>query len=120
VAAWNEIPRYRGEAALSTWLCGIAVNRARQRIRTDARRTKRLTLLGAFEPAASTPPEGIDHRIDLERAIAGLPEGARTAVLLRHVHGLSYREVADAMSVSVGTAKSQASRGCSLLRKVLA
>ncbi len=53
---------------------------------------------------------------DLMRALAELPRGQRTVLVLRYFEGLTEREVADRMAVSVGTVKSQASRGIRTLR----
>lgn len=53
------------------------------------------------------------------RALAGLPRRQRLMVVLRYVEGMSEREVADAAGCSIGTVKSQASRGLDRLRLVL-
>ena len=58
-------------------------------------------------------------RIDLERAIARLPEGARTVLVLRDVEGYKYREVARMVGVTLGTVKAQIHRARRLLRDML-
>jgi RNA polymerase sigma factor (sigma-70 family) len=59
------------------------------------------------------------ERDRLSRALLTLPTKQRRIVVLRHLEGLSEREVADATGVSVGTVKSTASRGIARLREVL-
>lgn len=56
----------------------------------------------------------------VQDALLRLPVGMRTAVVLRHVDGLSLEETAKALSCSVGSAKSQSSRGLAKLRGYLA
>ena len=56
---------------------------------------------------------------DLERALAALPEPFRLAVLLADVQGLSYREIADALDLPIGTVRSRLARGRSQLQKAL-
>ena len=46
-------------------------------------------------------------KIDLERALAGLPEGCRTAFVLHDVEGLEHREVSELLGIAEGTSKSQ-------------
>jgi RNA polymerase sigma-70 factor (ECF subfamily) len=57
--------------------------------------------------------------IDLERAIAELPEGARSVFVLHDVEGYRHEEIAQLTGMAVGTSKSQLSRARRLLRKAL-
>ena len=103
----------------------MAVNHCLDHLRSRrarmARATESLDKEEAYEPAAVEPvvPTAIS-RIDLERAIAQLPDGCRTAFVLHDVEGLDHREVAETLGISEGTSKSQvhkarhaAARGCS-------
>lgn len=56
---------------------------------------------------------------DIIRAIEGLPEAFRTAVLLINVENLSYDEAAEVLGVSPGTIRSKMNRGRTLLQKAL-
>ena len=58
-------------------------------------------------------------RLDHERAIAGLPPGARRMLVLRDVEGHSYEEVAELTGAALGTVKSQISRARRLVREAL-
>ncbi len=67
-------------------------------------------------PAATSD----DLDAELVAALGSLPPKMRAAVVLRHVHDLSVDETAEALGCSVGTVKSQTSRGLEKLREVLA
>ena len=67
------------------------------------------------DPGAAT-----DERLDLVRALGALPPRQRAAVVLRHWCDLSEAETADVMRCSVGTVKSNTSRGLAHLRTALA
>jgi RNA polymerase sigma-70 factor, ECF subfamily len=70
----------------------------------------------------SNPEQAFLRRLlreDLERAVDALPEEFRVVVLLCDVQGFSYREIAEALDVPVGTVKSRLSRGRSLLQRQL-
>ena len=74
----------------------------------------------AVEPAAAMPvvPTAVS-RIDLERAIAQLPDGCRTAFVLHDVEGLEHREVAEVLGIAEGTSKSQVHKARMRLRAML-
>jgi len=121
VKAWQGLGRFRGDAQFSTWLHRVAINVIMQDRRTKARRSGREELtdeIGRFDKAAVTSLPGM--RIDLERAIAALPGGAKEALLLRDVHGYKYREVAVMMGVAVGTVKAQVHRARKMVREAMA
>ena len=119
-AAFTQLPAFRGDSRFSTWVCAIALNCARQAIRTHSRRRDRFEMPGPeMRPSLSEDPALLEEGIDLERAIAGLPPRAREALILRHVYGLSCDETAAAMNVTTGTVKSQTSRACALLKERL-
>ena len=73
-----------------------------------------------MEPAAAMPvvPTAIS-RLDLDRAIARLPEGCRTAFVLHDVEGFEHHEIASLLGVSQGTSKSQVHKARMKLRALL-
>ena len=99
------------------WLHRIAVNVVRNRARGAK---PRLAELNGSESDRSPGPESRALRRaemdDLASRLAGLPPRYREAVVLRHVHELSYEEVAEALDQPVGTVKSNVHRGLKLLR----
>jgi RNA polymerase sigma-70 factor (ECF subfamily) len=112
LSAHRKLESFRGESALGTWLYRLAMNQILDHIRSRAARTGQLT--DGLDDA-SILPDGAGHRladraierIDLERAIADLPEGCRAAFLLHDVDGLEHKEIADVLGIAEGTSKSQ-------------
>src|SRR5437763_4336424 len=120
VRAWRNLGKFRGESAFSSWLHRLAVNAMLENARSDKRRVARVlpmedtSQIGAFSPGDS--PE---LRIDLERAIARLPEGARTAFVLHDIEGFQHQEIAAQLGIAVGTVKAQLHRAHKLLIQAL-
>jgi RNA polymerase sigma-70 factor (ECF subfamily) len=92
---------------LRSWLYTILTNLNRNRLRGLARRPP-LTVIGDNDAAGASNPD-VGGR-DIERALAGLVEEQRTALLLVVLEGLSYREVADVQGVPIGTVMSRVAR----------
>ncbi len=103
-------------SALPAWLHRVVVNRCLDRLRRERRRGAEN--LSPFPPAAagSSPSP---RRIDLQRAVAALPERARLVFVLHDVEGLQHAEIAALLGISVGTSKSQLFRARDLLRHQL-
>lgn len=112
--SWTRAVRalgsFRAESALRSWLCGMLVNARRERIRTAWR------LSDASPDDTPAPAHPSDASLDLERAIAALPEGARDVFILHDVEGYTHREIAGMLGVEPGTSKSQLARARALLR----
>jgi RNA polymerase sigma-70 factor, ECF subfamily len=116
VAAWRALGRFEKRSRFSTWLQRIAIHVVL------ARRRGLRAAHEVAEPAAGLP-EVADHGsappIDLERAIAGLPEGARDVLVLVGIYGYSHTEAAQALGVAEGTCKAQLHRARGLLSAAL-
>jgi RNA polymerase sigma-70 factor (ECF subfamily) len=113
VRAVRVLSSFRGESALRTWLCGLLVNVRRERIRS---RWRMVDLVDAEAPVAAA---GDGPPVDLERAIAALPAGARDVFVLHDVYGYKHREIAQMLEIATGTSKSQLARARALLRTSL-
>lgn len=122
--AHKKLGSFRGDSSLGTWLYRLAVNQCLDALRGRqakmARSTSSLDEDGADEPSAALPavPTAVS-RIDLERAIARLPAGCRTAFVLHDVEGFEHNEVARMLGVSEGTSKSQVHKARMKLRAML-
>ncbi len=115
----TKIKTFRGEAKFSTWLYRLAVNACISHLRK--RRPGSISFdLGEFEAAEfSSAPEPIVRRTALKRAIAELPVGYRTAVILHDIQGYKHTEIAAMRGISVGASKSQLFKARRALREVL-
>lgn len=118
ILAWRKLSSFRGGSLFSTWLHRIAVNVVLGHFRSAGRRLD-VVFGDDLEPAAPVVPAVTGLAFDLERAIAGLPAGARTVFVLHDVEGHTHDEIAELTGVAVGTSKAQLSRARALLRKAL-
>jgi RNA polymerase sigma-70 factor (ECF subfamily) len=113
LAVFRKLETFRGESSLSTWLYRLAMNVCLDRLRSRGHRERKVTEAYDTEDAghvAAPPPAGRlspGGAIDLERAIAALPEAARAAFLLHDVEGFDHREVGAILGIAEGTSKSQ-------------
>jgi RNA polymerase sigma-70 factor (ECF subfamily) len=129
VRAYRALERYPAErvAALRVrpWLYQIALNVVRNRVRRPVPTTVDVNGPVANGLAARHAEEPEAMALDAERrgrlalAVLALPERYATAVVLRHIQGLSYAEAADVLDQPVGTTKSDVHRGLRLLREAL-
>jgi len=122
--AHRKLGSFRGDSSLGTWLYRLAVNHCLDFLRGRQAKMTRVTDSldedGASEPAAASPsvPTAVS-RIDLERAIARLPDGCRAAFVLHDVEGFEHNEVGRLLGVSEGTSKSQVHKARMKLRAML-
>ena len=128
VRAWDRIGSFRGDALLSSWLHRIAVNELLTEVRSERRRRSRVGLAedegsesegDALERSGFTPPVDTETRIDLERAIAALPAGARTVFVLHDIEGYRHAEIARMTGSAEGTLRAQLHRARRLLMEAL-
>ena len=136
VRAWDRLGSFRGEAKLSSWLHRIAVNEMLVEARSDRRRRARVMLAddaldgehaGDDDSESTHAPSGggytlpadTETRIDLERAIAALPPGARRVFVLHHIHGYRHEEISRMTGSAEGTLRAQLHRARRLLMEAL-
>jgi len=120
VRAWRNLGSFRGDSAFSTWLHRLTVNvvlgHHRSRVRREARESPS-DAIGAVAEVAPASEPGVS--VDLERAIAGLPVGARRVFVLHDVEGYRHEEIGQLLGIAVGTSKAQLHRARRLLREAL-
>lgn len=120
VRAWERLASFRGESLFTTWLHRLAVNLVLQERRSAGRRRAREMPdpdLDRYGRAAVQAMPGT--KVDLERAIAGLPVKAREVLVLRDVQGYKYDEIARMTGVTLGTVKAQIHRARGLVKEAL-
>jgi len=112
VAAWRSLSRFEGRSRFSTWLHRIAVNTT-----LDGRRIRDGWLDGdGLLPQSTEAAVGCaEPPIDIERAIAALPLGARHVLVLVGIYGYAHEDVAAWLGIAVGTSKAQLHRARQLL-----
>jgi RNA polymerase sigma-70 factor, ECF subfamily len=120
IRVWRNIKGFRGESAFSTWLYKIAVNTCLSVRQKEARREER-EYDGDEMPYLQEPPGGdadpeaaalsAERRDEIQAALGHVRVEHRAALVLRHMEGLSYAEIAEVLEVPDGTAKGWVSRG---------
>lgn len=120
VRAWEKLDTFRGEAQFSTWLHRLTVNV----VLGEHRLLKRWVTFedeaaAVDESAHEHPQQQVGNRLDLERALARLPKGARTVLMLHDVEGYQHDEIAELTGIAVGTSKAQLHRARKLMREYL-
>jgi RNA polymerase sigma-70 factor (ECF subfamily) len=132
LSAWRAIGKFRGDARFSTWLCGIVLNHAKNRV---ARRAARSRSEGPSldDPAISADGcllnepccreasviEQIEKRerdSKVQECISTLEDGQREVLVLRDIQGFSYEEIGVMLKLSEGTVKSRLFRARNALK----
>jgi len=127
LSAHRAAPRFRGDAAVTTWLHRIVVNACLDRIRRrqahptvplpDGSRPTDSDRFSGAEPAAPAPDH--DTALVVRQALTELPVEQRTALVLVDVQGYPVAEVAVMLGVAEGTVKSRCARGRARLARIL-
>lgn len=112
------MPKFRGDAALGTWIYRLAVNAALTHV---SRRPKRAEGDEVLEnlPASTANARDPGLSARLERALQALPAGYRAVLVLHDVEGLSHEECAEIVGCRVGTSKSQLHKARARMRELL-
>lgn len=121
VRAWSKMHLFRGESLFGTWLHRLAVNIALSDRRIRVRRARFESSLDETAERTAVGQRDVhaaDQR-DLERAIARLPERARTVLVLFDVEGYGHGEIANMTGMAEGSSKAQLHRARKLLREEL-
>lgn len=121
VRAWRKLDRFRGDSRFGTWLHRLAVNVALSDRRIRMRRLSRERPMDEQAERTATGARDVtaDLRRDLERAIAALPERARTVLVLYDIEGYRHAEIAEMTGMAEGSSKAQLHRARKLVREAL-
>ncbi|SDK22631.1 RNA polymerase sigma-70 factor, sigma-E family [Streptomyces indicus] len=118
LALWHRWDRVRAADHPAAYARGVVANMARARIRSAVRERRRMTLFWSGQSERSEDPD-IPAVVDVQEALRLLPFRKRACVVLRHGFDLSEKDVAKALGISVGTVKSQTSKGMAELQRAL-
>jgi len=136
IRVYRNIDRYRHDmAGFRTWMYRIASNLCKNELRNRSRRPRILVnnaignqddegnpIENMVDP--SPRPDGQVEEKELQdvlaRAISGLPEKLRIALILRDIEGMSYEEISQTIRKPVGTVKSRINRARLMLKDKMA
>ena len=126
LSAWQGLPFFRGDSAFSTWLYRLASNACVDLLRKEGRHqwpSLDDEAVSAEVPDTRPTPEAAaeqkELRAQIEAGLRTLSPEHREVLILREIQQLSYDEIADALSLDLGTVKSRISRGRRQLRNFL-
>ena len=122
VRAWKGLAKFKGEAALSTWLYRIAVNVCLNRVSARRLDVEPLESDRFVDTTSEAPGEQLfrEERAEaVRRAIAKLPEKQRATLILRAYQDLSHQQIADILGSSVGAVKANFFHALANLKKIL-
>ena len=117
VRAWSNVSKFRGDSKLTTWLHRIAVNEVLGNGRYETRYRTVIDEFGVdteIRTAFSGSPD-----LDLESAIAQLPQRTREVFVLHGVYGYKHSETATMLGIATGTSKSHFHRARQMLQDAL-
>ena len=123
VRIYQSIRSFRGDAEFSTWLYRIVMNASLNKLKQRKNRSQRetplhksFTLIPQMVMTHSLQPDVRNH---IERALHELPTLQRAVVILRHVNGLSTKQVSSILRCSEGTVKTHLHRGIKKMKRLL-
>ena len=124
---FRKIATFRGESRFFSWLHRLTINVVLMHLRKSRLQQVSLDEISTSQDEPITRQNGVDDRrligtidrIILNQAIADLPSGYRTALVLFDLEGYEHHEIADVMKCSVGSSKSQLHKARTKLRKLL-
>jgi RNA polymerase sigma-70 factor (ECF subfamily) len=121
VRAWNKLDLFKGDSKFGTWLHRLAINVVLSDRRIRVKRLRREQEFSADIERVQVGDRDVfaGLRKDLEAAIAGLPERARTVLILYDIEGYQHDEIAEMTGMAVGSSKAQLHRARKLIQEVL-
>lgn len=120
VRAWVKIHRFRPDSSFRNWLYRIATNATLDMLRRE-KETVNIDTLPLPTPQAGpeTALERSERGEQVRQAVLALPTAARAVLVLREYEGLSYREIAEALEIPLGTVMSRLNYARTRLRELL-
>jgi RNA polymerase sigma-70 factor (ECF subfamily) len=127
LAAWQGLSSFRGDARFSTWLYRVAYNCSLKQLEIRKRDIALQTALQAehiIESAISDQPadailEAHDRQILVQEHLSNLPAKYRIVLILRHLQEMTYEEMAEILTMPIGTIKTHLFRARNLLKERL-
>lgn len=122
IKIYKSLEKFRGESKLSTWIYRITYNTCMDTIK---KRKNEISFDDVIDSDIYKDNriediiESKELKLEIKRCIMKLSEEFRTIIILRDIEGLSYQEIAEILSVEIGTVKSRLYRGREALRNEL-
>jgi RNA polymerase sigma-70 factor, ECF subfamily len=117
--ALRRTDQWQPGTRLDHWMIGIMRNAWIDEIRARKRRSALFAPEEAGEHVGETPMQGVAEALDIQDAVARLPEEQRIVIALVLVEGFSYKEAAELLDIPIGTLTSRLARGRTALQALL-
>lgn len=124
-AVWKQAKKFRGESAASTWIHRITVNHSLNYLRKHKREKSELPddkLMHKAAPGSGNPDRVMESKYNKEifyKALESLPEKYRIPFVLNKLEGMSYKEVAETLRISVPNVESRIHRAKRAMQEAL-
>ena len=122
ISAYNALGEFKFNSRFSSWLYRIVVNKCRDHFRAGRETVPVGEICEYVAGTGRSPEQAASCRQTgdaVQQALNGLPPDYREVIILKHIEGLDYQEIADLLEVSVSALKVRAHRGREMLRKLL-
>jgi len=127
LAAWQGLPSFRGDARFPTWLYRIAYNcslkslerRKRDKALQEALQAERILERADSDEGTDAQLEAHDRQAIIQEHLARLPAKYRVVLILRHLQDMTYEEMAEILTMPIGTIKTHLFRARKLLKERL-
>jgi RNA polymerase sigma-70 factor, ECF subfamily len=126
-AAWQGLPSFRGDARFPTWLYRIAYNcslksleqrKQNKALQVALQQEQSLERVDSAQ-SAEAQLEAHERQAFIQEHIAGLPAKYRIVLILRHLQDMTYEEMAEVLTMPIGTIKTHLFRARNLLKERL-
>ncbi|MEO1240960.1 MAG: RNA polymerase sigma factor [Pseudomonadota bacterium] len=118
ILAYTKLAQFRSASSFRTWLFRIAYREHARLAQKDTRRSVRRQ--SYREQAAAPPQRDSDLSLDMEKALAKLSDGERSAIILCDAYGLSHAQAAEIMRAPLGSVKTYVRRARRKMQDLLA
>jgi len=125
VKVWRNLPRFKGDSSLSTWLYRVAMNTCLDELRRrkkGAQVSMETLAESGWEPTDPQAEELLERSINRElllSALSTLAEDYRAVLVLRDLQGMAYEEISAILNIPLGTVRSRLSRARKQMAKNL-
>ena len=122
IKAWEKLGTFQFGSKFSSWLHSIAVNQFLMQKRSEKRFNEKVNEMGDMMTRNNPNQKARYHhdsRIDIENALAALPDQARITFVLHDIEGYKHHEISKIMNIEVGTSKAHLHRARKMLREEL-
>ncbi|MGC1453567.1 MAG: sigma-70 family RNA polymerase sigma factor [Nitrospirota bacterium] len=122
ISAYASLEKFQYGSKFSSWLYRIVVNKCKDRLRAEWDTVQVDEISDIVPSRERTPEQTASSRQTgdaVQKALNSLPDEYREVIVLKHIEGLDYREIADILGVSVNALKVRAHRGREMLKELL-